>query len=84
MNKENLTAGIILIAIVFLGLVGWFWSTFPSKTAVSSVVNAPVAIDVNVLKSDVSQKIQKRDKNGDVPVTVSSGEIGKEDPFSNY
>lgn len=84
MDKNNLTAGIIIIAMIIAGLGLWFWSTFPKKAEIESASNPPVAIDVNILKGDISQKIQKRDKNGDIPVTVSASEIGREDPFSNY
>jgi len=84
MDKNNLTAGIIIVVIIFLGLGWWFWSTFPSKTAVESATNVSAAIDVNILKSNTVQTVQRRDKNGDIPVTVNSGEIGREDPFSNY
>lgn len=84
MDKNNLVAGIVVILLIIVALGGWFWTTIPSKEEIDRVSHPPASIDVNILKSNIAQQIQKRDKNGDIPVTVSAGEIGREDPFVNY
>ncbi len=83
MNK-NTKFGLVVILLIILGLGYWFWTTIPTKADISSATKAPKEIDINILKSNLAQKISQRDKNGDIPVTVNSGEIGREDPFSNY
>jgi hypothetical protein len=83
MNK-NSTFGIIVILLIVLGLGYWFWTTIPSKSAISSASNPPKTIDVNILKGNTAQQVSQREMNGNIPVTVSAGEIGREDPFSNY
>ncbi|MCL5795161.1 MAG: hypothetical protein M1338_02290 [Patescibacteria group bacterium] len=81
---KNTKFGLVIILLIVLGLGYWFWTTLPSKSEISSASKLPKEIDVNILKGNLAQKISQRDKNGIIPVTVNAGEIGREDPFSNF
>ncbi len=77
MQAKSMT--IILVAVIIVAIVGLFyWQTLPKTKPVSDVI----VVNSNIFDSDEIQTIKKRGTFGNVPVTVTSAEMGKPDPFS--
>lgn len=69
--------GFVLAGVVF-GYFGW-QAVKPDYAGTTAVV--PVRADI--LNSDVSAELEKRDVNGKVPVTVDlPADFGRDDPFA--
>lgn len=67
---------IIIIAVLIIGL--FYWQTIPSPKPVSKTV----VFKPDILESSVVKTIKSKKSYGNLPVTVSAGEAGKQDPFS--
>lgn len=67
---------IIIIVALIIGL--FYWQTIPQKKPVSKTV----VFGSDVLESSVVKTIKNKKSYGNLPVTVSAGEAGKQDPFS--
>ncbi len=83
-KKSNMVLGIVIMLVIVAVLGYWFYISLPTKSQIAATVNSTKAVDVNLLKGAVAQKIASRDKNGNVPVVVNASDIGRDNPFSNY
>lgn len=83
-KKSNMVLGIVVMLLIAAGLGYWFYISLPTKSQIAATANSPKAVDVNLLKGAVAQKIASRDKNGNVPVVVNSSDVGRDNPFANY
>ena len=73
----------IIIGLVLAGAVLGFFvsqSLRKSPTGQSGVTPVPS----NVLQSDVSQKINQREVNGQIPVQAAPEHFGRDDPFADF
>lgn len=82
MTKSNqIITGIVVIAVIIIGLFFWYRVTIPTSSEINSAMKKIDVVQSNIMTNPVSVQILGLDTNGNVPVEVKAEELGKSNPF---
>lgn len=85
MNKNSqIWLGIFVLLAIIVSLWFWFRNSVPKPSEIEAATKVIKPVDENILKEKTTQEILKMEVYGSVPVEVSEGEKGRDNPFSNY
>ncbi len=73
----------ILLAVILAGGIFGFMVIQAVRQSSNGVTDV-VPVRADVLESDVANKIQARQINGQVPVLILPENYGRDDPFVNF
>lgn len=85
MNKSiEIAFGFLVIAVVVVGFVVAGIVTMPNTTEIATartMNDDDLRVPSDTLITDLADQIKGYERNGNIPVTVDSSEIGKTNPF---
>lgn len=80
-NKFTIIAGTIIVLAVGFGLVWWLKGIIPEQTSIDQGAVEVKPVDRNILNNPTVKTLQDRQKNGNIPIVISGGDLGKSNPF---
>lgn len=80
-NKITIILGIIVVIGVAVGLGYWVKDVFPNQAQINEGASEVKSVDRNILTNPTVKTIEERQKNGNLPIVISEGDLGKSNPF---
>ena len=75
---------LFLVVLLFAAIIGasYLWyKSYPSDEQIKAAQKGIQPVDKTVFQSSTIKTLAGRDKNGQIPVTITKDDIGKADPF---
>lgn len=79
-NRYADITGIVLIVIIALGFIYMLVKTSPRQSQIDEIAKPVERVNTNILSSEQTTEITKRQKNGDIPITIMD-QLPKDNPF---
>ena len=73
---------VILLFAVIIGASYLWYKSYPTDSQIQAAQKGIQSVDKTVFQSPTVKILAGRDKNGQIPVTITKDDIGKADPFS--
>lgn len=83
-KQINLLGTVLVIMVLGLFFYLLFYYVKPSSSEVESQVKKVTPAKIEVLKTDLKAQTSGLEVNGQIPVTISKEELGRDDPFASY
>lgn len=86
MKRSSATILGLFLMIITIGLFVYllFYFVKPSQSEVDAQTKKIAPVNLSVLKTDMQTQTSGLEVNGQIPVTVSNDELGRDDPFASY
>lgn len=87
MSKTNqIVLGIITLFIIIAGFGYWvfYYGMNVNSEEINQAVVKVKSVNANILSNENVTEINKKNIYGSIPVTISQGEVGRQDPFSSF
>ena len=82
-RSSQIITGIIVLLIIAAGCYFWYQTSIPTTEEVDAVAVKVEKVDPNVLSSQSANEVMTMQTNGNLPLMVGPGDVGRDNPFSD-